>query len=196
MDHINFFVYLYMEVLAWFNSVWSSEILFSDLFSSDELLKTSLNLCLVFLISLMANHFLMAYLFPKWLNNTLSYELISSDLIYIYIYIYIYMKQLHKNVASNTEKNPWGSTPQSSSCTATYHPSRKLSKLDELYIWDTAGEVGTNSQVMCSWWPVHMDEQRQNDLLEPTSSSSMPIQDVVLNTCRKQWTKEKGERKV
>ena len=40
---------------------------------------------------------------------------------------------------------PGGSTPQSSSCTATYHPLRKLSKLDEPNKQDTAGEVGTNS---------------------------------------------------
>ena len=33
---------------------------------------------------------------------------------------------------------------QNSSCTATYHPSRKLSKLDEPDMRDTAGEVGTN----------------------------------------------------
>ena len=41
--------------------------------------------------------------------------------------------------------NPGGSTPQSSSCTATYHPSRKLSKLDEPDMRDTAGEVRANS---------------------------------------------------
>ena len=33
----------------------------------------------------------------------------------------------------------------SSSCTATYHPTWKLSKLDELDMRDTAGEVGTSS---------------------------------------------------
>ena len=38
-----------------------------------------------------------------------------------------------------------GSTPQNSSCRATYHPSQKLSKLDEPDIQDTAGEVGTSS---------------------------------------------------
>ncbi len=37
--------------------------------------------------------------------------------------------------------NPRDSTPQSSSYTATYHPSRKLSKLDEPDMPDTAGEV-------------------------------------------------------
>ena len=42
--------------------------------------------------------------------------------------------------------NPGGSThPQSSSCTTTYHPSLKLSKLDETDMKDAAGEVGTNS---------------------------------------------------
>ena len=38
-----------------------------------------------------------------------------------------------------------GSTTQSSSCTATYHQSRKLFKLNEPDMRDTAGEVGTNS---------------------------------------------------
>ena len=37
------------------------------------------------------------------------------------------------------------STLQSSSYTATYHLSRKLSKLDEPDPQDTAGEVGANS---------------------------------------------------
>ena len=32
----------------------------------------------------------------------------------------------------------------SSNCMATYQPSRKLSKLDEPDMWDTAGEVRTN----------------------------------------------------
>ena len=41
--------------------------------------------------------------------------------------------------------SPRDSTPQSSSCTATYHSSWKLSKLDEPDMRDTAGEVGTNS---------------------------------------------------
>ena len=52
--------------------------------------------------------------------------------------------QLHKNAASNIEQSPRGSTPQSSICTATYHLSRKLLKLDEPDMRDTAGEVGTN----------------------------------------------------
>ena len=40
-----------------------------------------------------------------------------------------------------------------------------------------------------------MDEQKQVDQLEPTNSSSVPIQDVVLKTYRKQWTIEKSSDK-
>ena len=54
-------------------------------------------------------------------------------------------RQLHKNAESNIEQVLEAATLQSSSCTATYHPSRKLSKLDEPDMWDTAEEVGTNS---------------------------------------------------
>ena len=48
---------------------------------------------------------------------------------------------------------------------------------------------------MYSCGPFHMDEQRQDDQLEPTYSSSLPIQDVAMKTYRKQWTIERsGER--
>ena len=56
----------------------------------------------------------------------------------------------------------------------------------------TAGEVETNSQVTYSCGPPHMDEQRQNDQLEPTYNSSVPIQDVALKTDRGRWTIETG----
>ena len=40
-----------------------------------------------------------------------------------------------------------------------------------------------------------MAEQRQDDQLEPTYTSSVPIRDVALKTCRKQWTMGRsGER--
>ena len=38
-----------------------------------------------------------------------------------------------------------GSIPQNSNSMATYHPSGKPSKLDEQDIWDSAGEIRTNS---------------------------------------------------
>ena len=74
----------------------------------------------------------------------------------------------------------------------SYHPSRKLSKLDEPDMWDTAGEVRTSSLVMYSGGPLHMDEQRQDDQLEHTYSSSVPIRDGFLKTCRKQRTIRMG----
>ena len=43
------------------------------------------------------------------------------------------------------KRNLGGSTQKSSSCTATYHISQKLSKLDEPDMRETAGEAGTNS---------------------------------------------------
>ena len=42
-------------------------------------------------------------------------------------------------------KKSGGSTSQNSSCTATCHPLRKLSKLDKTDIQDIAGEERTNS---------------------------------------------------
>ena len=41
--------------------------------------------------------------------------------------------------------SPGGNTPQSPNYTATYLPSRKLSKLDEPDMQDIAGEAGTSS---------------------------------------------------
>ena len=40
-----------------------------------------------------------------------------------------------------------------------------------------------------------MDEERQDGQLEPTYSSSVPIRDLALKTCWKQWTIEKGGEK-
>ena len=37
-----------------------------------------------------------------------------------------------------------------------------------------------------------MEEQRQDDQLEPTYNSSVSIQDVTLKIYRKRWTIEKG----
>ena len=41
--------------------------------------------------------------------------------------------------------SPGGNTPQGTNYTATYFPSRKLSKLDEPDMLDAAGEAGTSS---------------------------------------------------
>ena len=55
---------------------------------------------------------------------------------------------------------------------------------------DAAGEVRTNS---CE--PLNIDEQRQDDQLEPTYNSSVPLRYVVQKTYRKQWTIEKSGEK-
>ena len=53
-------------------------------------------------------------------------------------------RQLHKNAASNIEQ------VLEATCTATYLPSRKRSKLDEPDMQDSAG---TSSYVMYSYGP-------------------------------------------
>ena len=48
---------------------------------------------------------------------------------------------------------------------------------------------------MFSYGPPDMAKQKQGDQLEPTYSSSVRIQDVVLRTCQKRWTiGRSGER--
>ena len=48
---------------------------------------------------------------------------------------------------------------------------------------------------MFSYGPCHMAEQKQDDQLEPTYSSSVRIRDVALRICQKRWTIERsGER--
>ena len=53
--------------------------------------------------------------------------------------------------------NPRSSTPQNSSCTATYLLSYKLSKEDKQDMSDTAGDVRMNSEVMLSFGLPHLD---------------------------------------
>ena len=52
--------------------------------------------------------------------------------------------------------NPGGNTPQISSYTATYHPSQKLSELDEPDMQDTAGEERDELiRDVILWTPSH-----------------------------------------
>ena len=37
-------------------------------------------------------------------------------------------------------------------------------------------------------WTIHMDEKRRDVQLKPTYCSSVPIRDVALRICQKQWT--------
>ena len=38
--------------------------------------------------------------------------------------------------------------------------------------------------------PLHMDEQMQDDQLEPLYNSSVPIQDIALKTLWEQWNRD------
>ena len=55
----------------------------------------------------------------------------------------LHFSQLLRVLSHSSRYFLWA--PQSTSCTATYHPLRKLSKLDEPDMQDAAGEVGTSS---------------------------------------------------
>ena len=60
---------------------------------------------------------------------------------------------------------------------------------------DTAGEAGTSSLEMYSYWPPYMAVQKQDDQHEHTFSSYVRIRDAVLRTCLGRWTIERsGER--
>ena len=54
-------------------------------------------------------------------------------------------RQLHKNATCNLKQVLAANTIQDTNCTATCPLSRKLFKLDEPDMQDTAGEAGTNS---------------------------------------------------
>ena len=48
---------------------------------------------------------------------------------------------------------------------------------------------------MYSCGTLHIDDQRQDDQLEPTYSSYVPIGYVSLGTCRKQYTKGRDDER-
>ena len=82
---------------------------------------------------------------------------------------------------------PWRQHPTKQQLYGLYHPSQKPFKLDKLDMQDTAREVRTNSLAMYSSGPIHMDEQKLDDQLEPINSNSVPIQDVAWKTCWERW---------
>ena len=77
-------------------------------------------------------------------------------------------------------------TPQGTNYIATCLPSRKLSKLDEPDMQDTAGEAGTSSEVMYSYGPPYMAGQKQDYQLEHTFSSYVRIREEAMND-REKW---------
>ena len=62
------------------------------------------------------------------------------------------------------------------------------------HCWRSRDELISDVRKWCG--PLHMDEQRQDDQLEPTYSNSVPIRGVIPKTCRKQRTIGRcGERR-
>ena len=57
---------------------------------------------------------------------------------------------------------------------------------------DTAGEVRTNLETTYSSGPQHIDEQKQDDQLEPIYNNSVLIQDITRKTSRERWPIEMG----
>ena len=108
-------------------------------------------------------------------------------------------KRMEKRLDSNKTRmlrailnKSWGKHSTNSSYTATYHPSRKLSELDEADMRDTAKELRTNSKGTYFGGPLYMDEQRRDDQLEPVYNSSVSIQDANLKAYQKLLTIETG----
>ena len=64
---------------------------------------------------------------------------------YVLYNIYVYKSAITQECCEQYWTSPGGNTPQGTNYTATCLPSRKLSKLDEPDMQDTAGEVGTSS---------------------------------------------------
>ena len=92
---------------------------------------------------------------------------------------------------------PGSNTPHGANCTATYHLSRKLYKLDEPDMPDTAGEAKTRSLLIRSCGPPHMANQKRDDQLEHSYSSHVMIRDVTPKTCRRRWMiGRRGEREI
>ena len=103
-------------------------------------------------------------------------------------------RQLNKNAASNIEQ-VLAATPHDAPITATCPPSRKLFKLDEPDMQDTAGEAETSSYVIYSYGPPHMAGQKQDDQHEHAFSSYVRIRDVALKTCQRRWTIGKSDER-
>ena len=91
--------------------------------------------------------------------------------------------------------SPGGNAQQSSSCMATYHPSRTLSKLDEPDMQDLLEKQGRTHKWCTPVDPFSRTSKRLDDQLEPVYSSSVPIQDAFSKTSRKRWTIAMGSER-
>ena len=128
--------------------------------------------------------------------NCIIWNLTVSSFNRVY-QLYVFTNHVFKSLMTITQEScepywtsPGGNTQQNRSCTATYLPSRKLFNLRE-----PAGKVRTNSNAIYTYGPLHMDEQRWDDQLEPTYKSSVWIQDVARKNSRERWTIETSSKR-
>ena len=118
------------EVTRWCHTVWN----YFSLFHPGQIKCRTCSAWFFFLknnfLYLMIRHY--RYNQRQWLRYTLN----------VYICIYIFTTQ---ECCEQYWTRPGGNTPQDTNYTATCLPSRKLSKLNEPNMQDTAGEAGTSS---------------------------------------------------
>ena len=98
------------------------------------------------------------------LTDKMKHSFFQAAVLSILLYRYAtwtLTKRIEKKLDGNYNKNAAGNIeqvleiipPQSSSCTATDHPSWKLSKLDEPDMWNTAGDELISDVLL--WTPLH-----------------------------------------
>ena len=93
------------------------------------------------------------------------------------------------------QKSPRSNTAQNS-CTATYLPSLKPSKLCKQDMRDTNGEARMNSKVMFFNGLLYMDMLMLTNQHEHTYNSSVRSKNIVWKTCQEQWMIGKKEERV
>ena len=105
-------------------------------------------------------------------------------------------KRIEKKLDGNYTKmlqailnKPWGQHPTKQQLYSQFLP---ITKTIQVRRTRHVGHCWRSRNKLISNIPLHMDEQRQNDQLEPSYNSSVQIQDVDFKTYRKQWTIEKG----
>ena len=102
-------------------------------------------------------------------------------------------RQLHKNAASNIAQIR-GQHPTNQQLYGHLPPITKTIQVRRTryaeHCWRSRDEL----KVTYSCEPLHKDEQRQDEQLEPIYNSSVEIQDVALKTYRERWTIETSGR--
>ena len=102
-----------------------------------------------------------------------------------------------EELGKHTEKKSGGNNPQGTNYTVTCLPSRKLSKLDEPDMEDTAREA-RQAHKGCTPMDPHIwpSKSRMTSSNIHTYSSYVRIRDVALKTCQRRWMIERSGKRV